>query len=99
MGADVLIATRLGLVGVQRKEVRDLVASVKGERLAKELGQMQHLDLAVLVVEGEPRWTADGQLLDDHVRWTRRQHHGTLLSIQAAGVWLATTRDQQGTVA
>lgn len=65
-GADFLVNARgVGVIGVQRKEVRDFVASLIDGRLSKEISQMCHhaIDRAILVIEGELRWSGDGILL------------------------------------
>lgn len=89
-GCDFLYVTRVGLVGVQRKEYGDLLASVTGDRLYRELLLMKRLDQAVLLVEGRPQWTNDGQLLSRQ-QWTLAQHVGLLSSIQSEGVWVHYT--------
>lgn len=102
LGADYLMMTRLGVIGVQRKAWRDLIASVQGrkggDRLYREVNQLRGgVDVAVLVVEGRPRWTADGELLDE---WTHMKHDqwwGVLMSVQLAGVWVVQTKDEQET--
>lgn len=91
-GCDFLLTSPVwGLVGVQRKEVKDLIASVKDGRLAKELGQMQRLRTRLLIVEGQTRWTNDGVLLSQYGTWTQAQHHGTLWSVQLHGCWTSST--------
>lgn len=87
-GSDFLISCPVGLVGVQRKEVHDLIASRADGRLARELAQMKQLDIGVLLVEGRLKWTSDGQLSTSHSKWTREQHLGLLFSIQSGGVWV-----------
>ena len=96
-GADFMWVSLVGTVGVQRKEIKDLVSSLRDGRLGKELGQMQSLDLAVLIIEGRPQWSRDGFLLD--VRsFTMEQMNGVLFSVQAQGVWCLQTTDHQSTV-
>lgn len=99
-GCDVLWTRRGGKVGVQRKEVKDLLASVEDGRLAKEVAQMAGRVDALLVVEGKIRWR--GGHLD--VRggwgrdWTRPQLEGLLWSVQARGVAVSYSDDIAGTV-
>lgn len=76
------------MVGVQRKEIHDLIASRGDGRLARELAQMKQLDVAILLVEGRLKWTSDGQLSTSYSKWTRDQHLGLLFSIQSGGVWV-----------
>lgn len=90
-GADVLLTTKsYGAVGIQRKEVNDLIASIHDGRLQKELQQMKTLGLGVLLVEGTLRWTEDGQLLSSSP-WTVSQHLGVMWSVQSRGFWIAST--------
>lgn len=99
-GVDVFwVIEGVGKCGVQRKEFSDLVASLRDGRLAKEIAQMTALDRAMVVVEGEPQWTLDGQLLDRYTRFNRRGFHGALVSIQSHGVWVMRSTDVGETVA
>lgn len=92
-GADFLIPCSLGMVGVQRKEIHDLIASRGDGRLARELAQMKQLDIAILLVEGRLKWTSDGQLSSSLTKWTRAEHHGMLFSIQSTGTWVNSSAD------
>ena len=87
-GADFLIPCPVGMVGVQRKEIHDLIASRGDGRLARELAQMKQLDIAILLVEGRLKWTSDGVLSSSRSRWTRNEHLGLLFSIQSTGIWV-----------
>lgn len=80
-----------GLVGVQRKEIKDLIASVRDGRLAKELAQMKQLQVAMLCIEGRVQWSQDGSLTTSYTPWTMSQHLGIIFSMQLAGLWIATT--------
>lgn len=92
-GVDVMWSTRHGTAGLQRKEVMDLVASVRDGRLGKELVQMSSLSAAFLCVEGTPAWDREGNLQSQHTKWTRRQHWGVMLSIQSQGVKVLESRN------
>lgn len=92
-GADFLIPCPVGMVGVQRKEIHDLIASRADGRLARELAQMKQLDIAILLVEGRLRWTPDGQLSTSRSKWTRAMHLGLLFSIQSSGIWVNSSTD------
>lgn len=92
-GSDFLITCPVGLVGVQRKEIHDLIASRADGRLARELAQMKQLDIGILLVEGRLKWTSDGQLSTSRSRWTRAQHLGLLFSIQSSGVWVNSSEN------
>lgn len=101
-GCDILWSGRDGKWGIQRKELADLIASVKDGRLGMELSQMQvGLRQGVVVVEGTPHWTPDGALLNGS-RWTNwdlSKHRGVELAIQKAGMWLMTSRSPADTCA
>lgn len=99
-GADFLWAGRCGSIGVQRKEFPgDFLSSVSDGRLAKEIGQLQALDLRVLMLEGDGSWTVDGNLVSSWGQaWTREQHRKFLWSVQKAGVWVERTADVEDTV-
>jgi ERCC4-type nuclease len=99
-GADILWLSRLGLVGVQRKEMPgDFLASVSDGRLANQVGRMQGLDVRVLVLEGRPQWTTDGVLMADWGQtWTRSQHRKFLWSMRREGVWVEWSDQLMDTV-
>jgi ERCC4-type nuclease len=78
------------MVGVQRKEINDLIASVHDGRLQRELMQMKALGLGVLVIEGRLQWASGGALLTNS-SWTITQHRGLTWSVQSRGYWIATT--------
>ena len=86
-GVDFLWTTPNGLAGAQRKEVRDLVASIRDDRICRELGQSKALVQAVLLIEGDWRWDRNGmsRRVDG---FTRAQYDGLLLSFQAQGWWV-----------
>lgn len=92
-GVDFLIVLgRHGLAGVQRKEWKDLLASVADGRLAKEVAQMGRLSIAMLLVEGRPPWAIDGRLHDQYrSHWTKDSFAHLLLSVQQQGVLVRTT--------
>lgn len=89
-GADFLIASPLGMVGVQRKEYNDLLASVTGDRVYREMILMKRLDIGIWLIEGRPQWTQDGDLISRR-QWSVTQHLGLLCSIQLAGFWTLYT--------
>ena len=100
-GADVLWPSPLGLVGVQRKELGDLVASLRDGRLAAEMARIAAgLAVAVLLVEGRLRWSSGGWLVTGgRPGITRSQLRALLWSVQRRGVGITTTRDLPDTVA
>lgn len=96
-GADFLFISAGGLVGVQRKELRDFVSSTNDGRLAKELGQMNQLSLGILVLEGEARWTREDQMVGVRVKFTRPMFYGLVFATMQSGVWVLQTSGIQGT--
>lgn len=98
-GVDILWWTNGQSVGVQRKEVNDLIASVHDGRLARELAMMKRLSVKVLVVEGKMTWTLDGELITKGFGkpWTRSQHRGLLWSVRSKGIWVEWTDDARDT--
>lgn len=102
-GVDILFAAGGRMVGIQRKEIHDLVASVHDGRLHREAQMIRgcleggRLGIAVLVVEGWPTWTLDGEWIERGWKWTRRQHRGLLWSVRAKGIWVETTADVHDT--
>lgn len=99
VGSDILFETNHGLFGVQRKEVSDLVASVRDGRLGRELEQMSTLVRGFLVVEGTPAWDREGNLMSQHTRWTMKQQNGVLLAVQSKGVMVLHSRNPLETCA
>lgn len=99
-GADIMFPAHGTLVGVQRKEISDLIASLHDGRLGKEIAQMQSgLGIGALVVEGRLKWTNDGVLIKDFgAEYTRTAHRNLLRSVQARGVWVESTDDAADTV-
>lgn len=89
--------------GVQRKEVKDLVASLEDGRLTRERGMMGRVDFPVLMVEGEMRWTGDGVLMSRGGTGGYGRDYrygeivGQLFGLAAQGVWMWQTRDLDDT--
>lgn len=103
LGADFLILSPLGQIGVQRKAWRDLISSVQGrkggDRLYREVHQLRGgVDIACLVIEGRPKWTADGELADEFTTFTQGQWWGLIYSLCLDGLWVVQTKDQRETV-
>lgn len=87
-GCDVLIVAGGKKVGVQRKEIKDLLSSTDDGRLALQLSQMRAspLDHRVIVLEGGVRFDNAGRL--DRGRtagrgreWTQKELWGLLWSV------------------
>lgn len=99
-GVDVLWGTEWGLVGVQRKELTDLVASMQDGRLRKEVAQMNGvLTHRMVLVEGFGKWTSDGELVHGYTKVSRRQVRGFLWSIRLDGIWVEWTENLNDTIA
>lgn len=108
-GVDVIwrSAAQQGWVGVQRKEVGDLLSSVRDGRLGMQLRQMAPLKMCMVMIEGKIRWSTDGELLFQGQAgrgqaagrpWTRKQLAGVLWSIQSKGAFLYFTESLVETV-
>lgn len=102
-GVDVLWQSKLGLVGIQRKEFpNDFLASVHDGRLNREYAMMKSLDVAVLLLEGKGQWTSEGRLIRGHNgkrhAWDRTQHRNYLASVQLRGVQVQTTDNIRDTI-
>lgn len=99
-GVDFLWLGAGGWCGVQRKELKDLLASAEDGRLARELQQVVSLHIACVVVEGIPSYTSEGVLVDKAFgrSWTAQQIMGLIWSAQERGVWSANTRNINETV-
>lgn len=100
-GADFLIFSPVfGRVGVQRKEINDLVASLSDGRVTREVIQMRELEVGIWLVEGDPKWSSDGVLLSGGYgkKFTRASLEGVMWSLQASGFWVTRTDSAQGTV-
>ena len=84
LGADILAPTAKGLLGIQRKELADLIASLEDGRLAKQLPLLVNgTTLPVLLLEGEFRFNTDNhlQLGIRPTRYTRQGIHNLIRSI------------------
>lgn len=96
-GSDMLMATKAGLVGVQRKEINDFVASCRGHRVPIELAQMQKLSIGIWIIEGDWQWATSGESLK--VRgFSEKQYLGAVFSILSRGFWVLTSRNMEGTI-
>lgn len=92
LGADFLFTCPHGLVGVQRKEVRDLVASIRDDRICRELGQAENLHRLVLLIEGDFEFQPNGDSATVP-GFRREQYDGLLLSFQEEGVYVVFSSD------
>lgn len=99
-GCDILWRAQHQWWGVQRKEIKDFIASIVDGRLAKELGQMRgHVALPLVVIEGRLRWSTDDVLIENRYGQTinRQQFNGMLFSITAEGANVFFTEDTEHT--
>lgn len=96
MGVDFLWAVSSGWVGFQRKKFPgDLLASINDKRLAKELQQMQSLEVKGIILEGEPIFTSHGTLLFSYGNMTYTQLVSLQYSLQVNhGLVLLWTKDE-----
>lgn len=97
-GADFWWATSEGAsVGVQRKEVRDLVNSLHNGLLGKEVAKMEALDVRVLLIEGSFRWNTNGTSMAVN-GWSIQQLRGLTFSMFSQGFWVVQTESREGTI-
>ena len=101
VGADVLFFARGHKHAIQRKELKDLLASIADGRLAKELSQMRTSVAGhrLLIVEGKTQWSIDGKLLGTFGQyWSLRQWCGMLWSVHEAGCDVMQTQNLEQTI-
>lgn len=100
-GCDLLFAARGRWFGVQRKEFKDLLASMRDGRIGQQVAMMDGLEQAMVVVEGlgSAKWSADGMLLDGYAKVTRAQIRALLWSVRDRGIWVDYTDGLQDTIA
>ena len=97
-GSDILLTVKgIGLVGIQRKEVADLVASARGDRMGKQLAQMSRLGLGVWIIEGDFQWSTNGVSLKVN-GFTKKEYDGLMFSIQSRTYWTVTTTNLTETI-
>lgn len=90
-GADFMWVANRERHGVQRKEIKDYVASMIDGRLSREVGQMKQLTgIRALVLEGTFTWTPDG-FWTGPVRWDRFRHRQGLFTLANEGIWIIPT--------
>jgi ERCC4-type nuclease len=94
-GADFMWTCPRGVVGIQRKAVADLVASLRGDRVQRELLQQEKLDQAIWLIEGDWDWRYDGsgRLVSEKLHYSFAEYQGFVMSIQNYGHWVVTTDD------
>lgn len=97
-GCDLLFSAGARFYGIQRKEFKDFCASVQDGRLGQQIAQMQGMTRGMVVIEGDGRWTDDGQLIDRYADMTKDQMRKLLWSVRDQGVWVDFTDDLQDTI-
>lgn len=109
MGATTLLPERYGCDvmwrahgkwwGVQRKEIKDFIASVLDGRLAKEVGQMRgRVVMPMVVIEGRPMFSESGMMLRHYGRPIgKAAYEGMLFSLAHEGVAVMHARDTADT--
>lgn len=104
-GADVLIYTKQGLVGVQRKEIpNDFLASITDGRIARETSLLpKGCKFCLLLLEGRFKYWPDGRIAlgrKEPSKFTEAQVRGILFDIKyVKGVDYDYTEDAYDTVA
>lgn len=90
------------LWGVQRKELKDLIASVSDGRISKEIAQMRAsgIPIPMIVIEGKVQFDTAGNLLWNSwgQQFTRGQWKGMLWSMMNEGAHIEYTKDITETV-
>lgn len=90
------------LWGVQRKELKDFIASVQDGRLAKEVGQIRAsgIPIPMVIIEGTVKYSNSGNLIWNSYgqEITVNQWNGMLWSLQNEGVHVTYTKDLTHTV-
>lgn len=84
--------------GVQRKEVKDFIASAQDGRLVKEVAQMQELGMAWLVLEGEVQWFNGAVVVNQWCQMPREHYLGVMLAVQQAGIRMLQSESIPATV-
>lgn len=88
LGSDILLVGKWGMFGIQRKEVKDLVASVRSsDRFSREVGQMKQCNYGAWIIEGKWNWTQDGQSMAVQ-NFDRAQYQGVVFSLLWHGYWV-----------
>jgi ERCC4-type nuclease len=99
-GVDVLIHGLAHSIGIQRKTISDLLASLQDGRLAEQVAKMQRLDFSIILLEGRFNWTGEGHLISNGwgEKLSKSRFRRMILSILAAGVHVEFTVDLNDTL-
>jgi ERCC4-type nuclease len=102
LGADLLAPTARGLLGIQRKELSDFIASLEDGRLAREIPLLVNgVTLPVLLLEGQFHFNADNHLQFGirPTRYTRQGIHNLCRSVSyVSGINIEQSTDLGDTV-
>lgn len=87
-GADFLIVGEAGIIGLQRKQFPgDFLSSVTDGRLHTVVMKLTATTLPLVLLEGQPQWTQDGELLHSHGAGLKRSTLRAMeWSLIAAGI-------------
>ena len=94
-GVDYLVVSSRGiLVGIQRKTIDDLIASLRDGRLSIDIGKMKRLDYRILMIEGVGQWTTEGEYVG-YGSFSRQGLFGLEMSFSFEHqVFVVSTRDK-----
>ena len=97
-GADFLIVGEAGIVGIQRKQFPgDFLSSVTDGRLHTVVMKLAATTFPIVVLEGQPQWTQDGELLytrgPEFNRSTLRAMEWSLMSAGIPVQWTDSVTD------
>ena len=87
-------------IGVERKEVSDLINSIGSGRMANQLQNMlDYYDISILLIEGSLR-VQSGQILNEHggTRWLLEAYRNFIRTWQDRGITIERTTDSEDTV-
>lgn len=100
LGCDVVWWAQEEWWGVQRKELKDFIASVQGDRLSREIAQMRSMPLPLIVIEGRISYDLNGNLglsgFGQNI--TRVQFRGMLWSVRHHGIHIDFTTSLPDTI-
>jgi len=101
-GADVLIVPHSswgGMLGVQRKEVKDLIASLGDGRFGEQMLKLKDCKQGLLLIEGRVRWSEEGELLNVErgQKISRGSWWAMMWSVRLAGHWVDHTDNVRST--
>lgn len=92
-GADFLIVSPEGVMGIQRKQFPgDFLSSIFDGRMTTVITRLTATSFPIIVLEGRPQWTTDGVLLGHHGGEFRRSTlHAMEMSLAYNGIAVVWT--------